>query len=746
MCRQTAAWSRARRAALRLMPALLVVLLIWQAVAAPEPIRPDTALAAPSDASLAAPLGSVTSSFPLGIFEDGNMIFGNSTAFETMILAAQARGLDTVLFNNNSAIRDVAMLDVSDRLGFQVVFGPHHELHDDWYAASVPVTIEQARSVVYPLVDAVKAHSSIVGYNTADEPHLADTDKVTLATQAFKERDPSRAVAPVLIGINRGDQIFDAANPDMMISDVYPVGADNPSCNFLMSGFGYPTFTFADYVRRFSQSRPANKPLWLILQTHNVGSGGAYSLRQPTAAEVRAQHWMAIGEGATGIFWYIYSSQQGWTGLKDNPTLFNEIGVQAQRTAPLRSLLLGLHRIDDQFILSGAAGAYVSTLASADSSRKFVTVVNTASCTGTTNISVLSPLLSGRLKDVESNELFDLGAPIPFGPGDGRIFELVPLPVVPGPTPTPAGLGPNLVVNNSFDSNIASWQTRPNASWDATTGHDGAGSFKVSGSSSSYSQQAITLTPGATYLLKYWIKTDSVTGQGVTMRYAQLNPSTAILKLPPHVTGTTGWTSVVTTFTVPADYVNGRLDVIWDISGGSAWIDDMVLAQLGVSVPTATATPTGTVIASPTTSAATSTPTATLTRTATATRTPLVSQTPLPTSTLTPTPPPMSCSPRPPVQVQTSLASGGRLLATISVSGPGNRLLGLRVSQTQNALVDATGLTGRSGQFTVSVSAGATSASFYVRRSGGGPATVSLVATDACGEWPTLVGGGSSAF
>src|SRR6185503_12506893 len=101
--------------------------------------------------AMAAPANSLAGSFPLGVFEDGNMIFGRATDFERLIQDAQAQSLDTVLFNNQSASRDAAMLDVSDRLNFNVYFGPHHELTSQWYGASVPTTIEQARSVVYPL-------------------------------------------------------------------------------------------------------------------------------------------------------------------------------------------------------------------------------------------------------------------------------------------------------------------------------------------------------------------------------------------------------------------------------------------------------------------------------------------------------------------------------------------------------------------------------------------------------------------
>jgi hypothetical protein len=41
---------------------------------------------------------------------------------------------------------------------------------------------------------------------------------------------------------------------------------------------------------------------------------------------------------------------------------------------------------------------------------------------------------------------------------------------------------------------------------------------------------------------------------------------------------------------------------------------------------------------------------------------------------------------------------------------------------------------------------GATEVTFQVRRTGPGPVTVKMTVTDACGAWPTFVGGGPSAF
>jgi hypothetical protein len=97
--------------------------------------------------------------------------------------------------------------------------------------------------------------------------------------------------------------------------------------------------------------------------------------------------------------------------------------------------------------------------------------------------------------------------------------------------------------------------------------------------------------------------------------------------------------------------------------------------------------------------------------------------------------------------VQTEATGDGRLRATLSVSGANNPLSTLRFTGMANAEVDVAGQTGRSGVFAVDLPAGTTRTDVLVRRLvAGQAATVQLVIVDRCGEWPTFVGGGPSAF
>jgi len=96
--------------------------------------------------------------------------------------------------------------------------------------------------------------------------------------------------------------------------------------------------------------------------------------------------------------------------------------------------------------------------------------------------------------------------------------------------------------------------------------------------------------------------------------------------------------------------------------------------------------------------------------------------------------------------------SGGQLQVTIaaqtSASTPTNALQALRFGAGTGALVDVPGgPTGQAGSFTLSLPPGTQQTTFFVRQAtAGAAATVPLVVVDGCGDWPTVVGGGPSAF
>lgn len=576
----------------------------------PVSVSSTAPAASPTPVASTAPVNTGSAEFPIGVFEDGNMFWGRTADMTNAINDLQSKGLNAMMFVNNDVInRDDAMFSVADQKNFNVYVSANAQFNSYLHTDTTP-TIEEARNIVYPVVDKYKTHSSVKGYNVSDEPHatagtghIAQIDQIKHLVQAFKERDGTKPASPVLIGINRGDTIYDAAKPNAFFMDIYPFSVQSASCDFTMKGFGYTQFNMSSYIRQMTRNKPVNDPLYVILQTHNVGDAGwgMSQLRIPSIPEIRGQHWIAIGEGAEGIFWFIYSSQQGWTGLKDSPSLMAEIGALAQRTNPLKPILLDANRhTTDLFTVNN--GAYVSTLTSKDGTKKYAVVANTGSCGGSQNLTISSSQ-TGQLKDLESGQTYNIGQAISFPAGDGKIFELVGVGTS-SPVPSPsavASVAPttstNLLTNGSFEQGATGWSLNT-STIDTTGGQSGNNSLKAVGPADVYTRQNIDLKPNTSYTLSYWIKTNNITGIGATMRYVQLLPATSILLQPPavpYVTGTSQWTKYTGTFTTPANYTGGRLDAQYKLlAGDTAWFDNVELCEGSCVVPNSPV-PTGTV-------------------------------------------------------------------------------------------------------------------------------------------------------
>ncbi len=362
--------------------------------------------------------------FPLGVFEDANVLRGDRAAFEAMARDLLSRGFDSIFFTNNALDRDRSLLDLADQLGIGLFVAPAWELDRTWWPSHVPATMEAASAAIRPIVDQLRAHRSVKGYSIADEPTLPMMQKLSLATRAFRVLDPDRPAMPTLVGVDRVGPLLQSAQPDVLLIDVYPFGRDNAIGDFRMTGFGYADLDLVSYVRLVARDKPTNTPLWMILQAHDYRTAGRFALRTPTAAEVRAENWLALGEGATGIFWFIYSSERSWTGLKDNQTLFHEVSLLARRVSGLRDVLLNTRRGADRFTSSPSARSYVRTLLSGDGSRSFALVVN-RDCERSQKLTIDAPGFSGKLHDLETDQLYPIGATLSFAPGDGRIFELI---------------------------------------------------------------------------------------------------------------------------------------------------------------------------------------------------------------------------------------------------------------------------------------------------------------------------------
>ena len=424
--------------------ASLTATYAWHALGAihagTEEAAADHAVSTPAGASANAThdvdpapreLSPTAPDFTYGIFEDANHV-GGPTHFAAMVADLKKRQFDSVLFTNNFTYRDAPLLSIADDLGFRVVFSHHAELNHALWPADAPDTIEHARQIIFPLVDHVRHHRSLMGYNVMDDAPDRLASKVALAVQAFRERDPHRPAAPTLV--ERHDEVALAARPDILLTYVYPALTVSPPCDFTRREGRVTVDWLVNRLRHVASLGEGEVPVWVVLQTHggsrdvDPASPDDTALREPTREEVRLQHWLAVGEGVKGVFWFTYSTQQFWTGLRDNPPLLTEVSDLARRTIPLRPVLGDLRKVPDRARALAEAELpvpyqpYASTLI--DKLGTIYVVVVNRSC-DRQHLRLSVPDTEGWLRNVETGAWHALGAVLPFDGGDGRLFELV---------------------------------------------------------------------------------------------------------------------------------------------------------------------------------------------------------------------------------------------------------------------------------------------------------------------------------
>jgi hypothetical protein len=120
-----------------------------------------------------------------------------------------------------------------------------------------------------------------------------------------------------------------------------------------------------------------------------------------------------------------------------------------------------------------------------------------------------------------------------------------------------------------------------------------------------------------------------------------------------------------------------------------------------------------------------------------------------PTSTPTATPiptPVVNCNPRPPVTTSVQPIGNNAIRVTLS-AGANGWINQVQIGNATNARIDIAGQTGITGNQTITLPPATTTLTFTVFHSPVGQSTtVPLTVVDTCGSWPTLVGGGPSAF
>jgi len=130
----------------------------------------------------------------------------------------------------------------------------------------------------------LRDEKGLLAWAPFDEPLDTDIPRWLRYKEVFEAADPNHPVIAVTHGGPKGFENHDVAQA----ADYYPVFVDNPN-----------PWAVGPRVRRYVDA--TTKPIWFVAQAFQ-GEG-----RQlPTIAESRMMTYMAVAEGAKGIFYFIY--------------------------------------------------------------------------------------------------------------------------------------------------------------------------------------------------------------------------------------------------------------------------------------------------------------------------------------------------------------------------------------------------------------------------------------------------------
>lgn len=372
-----------------------------------------------------APNTTYQNSYMVGPFLTRNWL--NDADITRMVSKMKQYNMNAVYAQN--AV-DNTFLNTVNSNGFKLIISPLLQLDD----------LGQTATQVY---NATKGNPAVVGYSWMDEPggndaqgNNPDRDKLCSYVSSVKAAGGGNmALSAVLVGVDERRDMFMDCNLNALIIDPYPFTNQNQPGDFTMYGLGFgPGSTrngfdisdFVGYIRYYSSMLTNNEPLYVILQTHGFTLPD-YNLREPTPAELRAMQWMSLGEGATGIFYFHWTTEEssGWRGLEDNPALLAEVSNFSRRTMPYGNIWVNSNRdTTNPFTASPVAKEnYVSTLKAADGTQ-YVVAVN-RNVTTTRSFAITSGQ-QGILVDIETGNQYNLNQAISIPAGDGKVFKFVP--------------------------------------------------------------------------------------------------------------------------------------------------------------------------------------------------------------------------------------------------------------------------------------------------------------------------------
>jgi hypothetical protein len=186
------------------------------------------------------------------------------------------------------------VLGIYDTSGYSDAVSPYHERLAG--IAKAPVNAIINYLITGAPVPAIRAYAaaselsvdrSVAGYYVADEPKISLQPRVFHQYQLIKESDP---FSLTLMVSNKPEQLdYWRDSVDIVATDSYPVGVA-------------PLNQVGDWTRTAEEAVDHARPVWAVIQFFAMRKSAGW----PTEHQLHDMSWMAITEGATGLFYWSY--------------------------------------------------------------------------------------------------------------------------------------------------------------------------------------------------------------------------------------------------------------------------------------------------------------------------------------------------------------------------------------------------------------------------------------------------------
>lgn len=357
----------------------------------------------------AAPSNTAKDFVPKGVWFEGHNIPKNPTdsAVYCDFCFSDIRnaGANTVFIANFNEIDSsvyTTVLDKADLYDLKIIAFPYlfSFVENDILCNDEVALYNMLNEQIAP----VKNHNAFYAYLLYDEPPCGNAgfvDKLKDMKRILETLDPNHISVVDFNTLQNAEEYYSELKTQSVTSDPYGAKEGQPIGDFThLGGYGsYPGFSYESMLEFMTlQARKDivnEAPAWNILQAYCWPGW----LREPTAEEIRAMTYLAIGRGTKGFTYFMYQACFTWDGMVDGnynhkpvyttiQTLFSEIESMETTIKSMKQIANVAVTIGGD----GGSGAYasadVTTHEDPRNGNKYLVVVN-HDCEAAQNVTII---------------------------------------------------------------------------------------------------------------------------------------------------------------------------------------------------------------------------------------------------------------------------------------------------------------------------------------------------------------------